>query len=151
MKKTFLFDCYFDQADELKGNHRPAGGLRGWKYPPYEGGTRVPFIARWPGRVQTGVDDRMICLTGLLATCAALTGQRLPTGAGVRTELVEQGISHSLALRAGDWKFIPRSPQQAVSGMGSGANPAETTNVIARHPDQAAALRARLEPIKRAP
>lgn len=185
-----LFDGYFDRAEELNGDHRPAGGLRGWKYLPYEGGTRVPFIARWPGHVQTGVDDRMICLTDLLATCAALTGQTLPAGVGadsldqlavltgqpgvaIRTELVEQGISNTLALRAGDWKFIPASPQQKVSGMGSGANPAdkrwgesivredalydlvddpaETTNLIARHPDRAAALRARLEAIRRTP
>lgn len=182
-----LFDGYFDRAEELNGDHRPAGGLRGWKYLPYEGGTRVPFIVRWPARVQTGVDDRMICLTDLLATCAALTGQKLPAGAGVdsldqlavltgqpgaavRTELVEQGISNTLALRAGDWKFIPQSPQQAVSGMGSGANPAdkrwgdsivredalydlaadpaETTNLAAQFPDKVNALRARLEAIR---
>ncbi len=182
-----LFDGYFDRAEELNGDHRPAGGLRGWKYLPYEGGTRVPFIVRWPARVQTGADDRMICLTDLLATCAALTGQKLPAGAGVdsldqlavltgqpgaavRTELVEQGISNTLALRAGDWKFIPQSPQQAVSGMGSGANPAdkrwgdsivredalydlaadpaETTNLAAQFPDKVNALRARLEAIR---
>ncbi|MBL9186632.1 MAG: arylsulfatase [Opitutaceae bacterium] len=183
-----LFDGYFDQAEELNGDHRPAGGLRGWKYLAYEGGTRVPFIARWPGHVSVGVDDRMICLTDLLATCASLTGQKLPAGTGVdsldqlrvltgqpggaiRTELVEQGISNTLALRAGDWKFIPASPQQQVSGMGSGANPsdkrwgesivredalyhltndpAEQVNVAAKYPDTVSALRARLEKIKR--
>ncbi len=183
-----LFDGYSDRAEELNGDHRPAGGLRGWKYLPYEGGTRVPFIVRWPGRVPTGVDDRMICLTDLLATCATLTGQKLPAGAGVdsldqltvlfgrpgaavRTELVEQGISNTLALRAGDWKFIPASPNQQVSGMGSGANPAdkrwgdsivredalydlaadpaEHVNVAAKYPDTVSALRARLEKIKR--
>ena len=137
-----LFDGYFDRSEELNGDHRPAGGLRGWKYLAYEGGTRVPFIARWPGHVKTGVDDRMICLTDLLATCATLTGQKLPASVGadsldqlrvltgefgeaIRSELVEQGISNTLALRAGDWKFIPKSPQQEVTGMGSGANPAD--------------------------
>lgn len=184
-----LFDGYFDRAEELNGDHRPAGGLRGWKYLPYEGGTRVPFIVRWPGRVQTGVDDRMICLTDLLATCAALTDQKLPADAGadsldqlrvltgqpgdaVRTELVEQGISDTLALRAGAWKFISRSPRQEVSGMGSGANPAdkrwgesivredalynlandpaEAVNLASKFPDKVSVLRARLETIKRA-
>lgn len=129
----------------------------------------------------------MIGLNDLFATCATLVGQKLPAdagrdsldqsrvllgrpGAAVRTELVEQGISNALALRAGGWKFIPQSPQQTVSGMGSGANPAdkhwggsivredvlyelaadpgETTNVIARHPEQAAAHRARLAAIR---
>ena len=183
-----LFDGYFDQSEELNGSHQPAGGLRGWKYLAYEGGTRVPFIARWPGHVKAGADDRMICLTDLLATCAALTGQSIPvgtavdsldqlrvltgqTGGAVRTEVVEQGISNTLALRAGNWKFIPQSPQQQVSGMGSGANsadkrwgesivredalyhladdPAEQINLATRHPDRVTALRARLEEIKR--
>ncbi len=182
-----LFDGYFDQADELNGAHQPAGGLRGWKYLAYEGGTRVPFIARWPGGIRSGVDDRMICLIDLLATCAALTGQKLPPQAGpdsldllpvltgqpgeaVRTELVQQGISNTLALRSGDWKFIPASPQLQVSGMGSGANPrdtrwaesivredalydlaadpAERNNLAARHPAKVAAMKERLEAIK---
>ncbi len=183
-----LFDGYFDRADELNADHTPAGGLRGWKYLPYEGGMRVPFIARWPGHVSVGVDDRMICLTDLLATCAALVQQKLPAGTGVdsldqlrvltgqpgaaiRTELVEQGISNTLALVAGDWKFIPRSPQQEVSGMGSGANPAdkrwgdsivredalyhladdpaERVNLASKFPEKVSALRARLDEIKR--
>jgi arylsulfatase A-like enzyme len=131
----------------------------------------------------------MLCLTDLLATCASLTGQELLAGAGrdsldqlrvltgepggaVRTELVEQGISNTLALRARDWKFIPKSPQQEVSGMGSGANPAdkrwgesivredelydlaadpaEQVNVASKFPNQVAALRLRLKEIKNA-
>ncbi|MEN9404394.1 MAG: hypothetical protein RL091_3097 [Verrucomicrobiota bacterium] len=183
-----LYDGYYDKAEELTGAHRPAGGLRGWKYLPYEGGTRIPFIARWPGKVQTGVDDRMIGLNDLLATCAALVGQKLPADAGrdsldqsrvllgetsppVRTEIVGQGISNTLTLRSGDWKFIPASPQQQVSGMGAGADPhdrrwtasivredalynlaedpAETVNLATREPARLAALRARLDAIKR--
>lgn len=185
-----LFDGYFDWSAELNGAHRPAGGLRGWKYLPYEGGVRVPFLVRWPGRAQPGVDERMIALNDLLATCARLTGQSLPAdlrldsldqlavltgqpGPAVRTELVEQGISNTLALRSGSWKFIPASPQDQVSGMGSGANtgdsrwagsvirqdelydlaadPAERVNVAAQHADILAALRARLEALKAAP
>ena len=182
-----LYDGYHDRAEELNGTHRPAGGLRGWKYLPYEGGLRVPFIVSWPGRIPAGVDDRMIGLNDLLATCAALVGQKLPADAGrdsldqsrvllgeasapVRTEIVGQGISNTLTLRAGDWKFIPASPQQQVSGMGAGADPndrrwtasivredalynlatdpAETTNLASRYPEQVAALRARLEDIR---
>jgi hypothetical protein len=93
------------------------------------------------------------------------------SGGAVRTELVEQGISNTLALRTGDWKFIPASPNQQVSGMGSGANPAdkrwgesidredalyhltddpaEQVNLATKHPDKVSALRARLEEIKR--
>lgn len=181
-----LFDGYFDRAAELNGDHRPAGGLRGWKYLVYEGGTRVPLIVRWPGQVQSAVDDRMLCLTDLLATCAALTGQKLPAGAGldsldqtrvllgangeaIRTEVVEQGISNALALRSGQWKFIPASRQQVASNMGAGANPAdqrwadsivredalynlaedpaEKVNLAANFPEKTTAMRERLAEI----
>ena len=47
-------DGYADRAVELLGGHRPGGPLRGGKYSAFEGGTRVPFIVRWPGRVKPG-------------------------------------------------------------------------------------------------
>ena len=43
------------------GAHRPAGPLRGGKYSAFDGGTRVPFIVRWPGRVKPGVSDALVC------------------------------------------------------------------------------------------
>lgn len=182
-----LFDGYFDHARRLNGTHRPAGGLRGWKYLAYEGGTRVPFIVSWPGHVKPGVDNRIVSQTDLLATCAALTGQVLPAHAAMdslnelpvflgdpgperRHEVVEQGISGTMGLRQGEWKFIPKTPGQKVSGMGSGANgsdrrfvesiiktdelfdlatdPAEKTNLASQHPAKVAALRQRLEQIE---
>lgn len=135
-----FFDGYYDHSKEDAHGHKPAGGLRGWKYLVYEGGTRVPFIARWPGKVPVGVSDRMLCLTDVMAACGALTGQKLPKGAGVdslnqlpvllgqnpkpvRTSVVQQGISGAFAIRQGDWKFIPANANAIASGMGSGANP----------------------------
>jgi arylsulfatase A-like enzyme len=44
-------DGYRDEAVEKLGGHRPAGPLRGGKYSAFDGGTRVPMIVRWPGRV----------------------------------------------------------------------------------------------------
>jgi len=182
-----LFDGYYDDADQDAGGHQPAGPLRGWKYLVFEGGTRVPFIARWPGHIRHGVTDQMLGLNDLLATCAALIGQKLPPGAGpdslnllpvlleaakqpLRTEIVEHGISSSLALRQGDWKFIPATTETAAAGMGSGANPkdkrfaesripepllfnlrsdpGETTNLAKQLPERAAAMRERLAAIR---
>ena len=57
-----LFDGYFDGSVESVGDHEPAGGLHGWKYLVYEGGTRVPLIARWPGKIQPDSSDQMFCL-----------------------------------------------------------------------------------------
>ena len=182
-----LFDGYFDRSQEDIHGHQPAGGLRGWKYLVFEGGTRVPFIVRWPGHVPVGVSDQMLCLTDLLATCAALTGQQLPATAGEdslnvlpvlldqtarspRDTVVQQGISGALAIRQGDWKFIPPTPGAVASGMGSGANPkdrrfaevivqkpllfnlttdpAETENLTAKHPEKAQELSTVLKQIQ---
>jgi arylsulfatase A-like enzyme len=120
-------DGYKDQAREKLDGHRPAGPLRGGKYSIFEGGTRVPFIVRWPARIKPGVSDALICQIDFLASFAALTGQSLAAGDGPdsvdmlrallgeskpgRVELVEQG-GGALALRKGPRKYI--EPKQAT-------------------------------------
>lgn len=117
-------DGYQDGAVEKLGDHQPAGPLRGGKYSIYEGGTRVPFIVRWPSRIKPGVSDALMSQVDFPATFAALTGQpfdaktapdsqnMLPALLGDsrtgRTQLVEH--SGIVALRAGAWKFIPHRP-----------------------------------------
>jgi len=125
-------DGYGDgSADKLNG-HKPAGPLRGGKYSHYEGGTREPFLVRWPKRVKPGTSDALLCQIDLLACLAALTGQKLPEAAGPdsmdvlpallgeskqgRDSLVEQGPS--LAIRKGNWKYIP--PRGANAGKKAG-------------------------------
>jgi arylsulfatase A-like enzyme len=137
-----LFDGYYDRSVEDVGKHRPAGNLRGWKYLRFEGGTRVPFIAAWPGHVPVGTTDQMFSLVDMLATVAAVTGQTLPAGAGpdsinlwpvvqgqtkaqLRANIVEHGIGNVLALRRGDWKYIPANAD-AATGIGRGADPRDT-------------------------
>ena len=137
-----FFDGYYDnaQADAEAVGHKPAGGLRGFKYLVYEGSTRVPFLIRWPAKVAAGVSDRMICLTDIMATCAAISGGEIPQGVAVdslnqlpvlldqgtkaiRESVVQQGIAGAYAIRQGDWKFIPANATKEANGMGSGANP----------------------------
>ena len=61
-------------ADVERFGHDASGGLRGMKGDAWEGGHRMPFLARWPGRVPAGaVCGRTIAFTDLLATCAELT------------------------------------------------------------------------------
>jgi arylsulfatase A-like enzyme len=63
--------------------HASAGALRGLKSHIWEGGHRVPFIARWPGRIERGAAvDEPLCLTDMMATFAALAGAELPAEAG---------------------------------------------------------------------
>ena len=112
-------DGYYDEAVERLGNHKPAGPLRGGKYSLFEGGTRVPFIVYWKGRVAPGVSDAMVCQMDLLASLANLTGQQLESGDSQdllatllgeqvtgREELVIEAASRT-ALRKGDWLMIP--------------------------------------------
>lgn len=113
-------DGYKDEAVEKLDGHRPAGPLRGGKYSAFEGGTRVPFVARWPDRIRPGVSDALICQIDFLASFASLTGQALAEGEGPdslnllpvllgesrtgRNELVEQ--ASALSLRKGSSKYI---------------------------------------------
>ena len=109
-------------------SHRCNGVLRGYKGGLYEGGHRVPVIARWPGRVPAGaVSGELICLVDLLATCAAVVNKPLPKGAApdsfnilpallaakpekpCRDSLVHQSGGNALAVRKGDWKLIPNA------------------------------------------
>ena len=107
--------------------HRPMGPvMQGRKGDLYEGGHRVPFLARWPGKIKPGTNSaEMISLNDMLATLAALTGQNLPPGGGpdsfnvlpallgqesqapLRPSLVmTAGGTGKLAVREGKWKFI---------------------------------------------
>lgn len=112
-------DGYKDEAVEKLGDHKPWGPLRGGKYSLYEAGTRVPFIAYWPGTIKPGVSEALICQIDLLASLAELTGTDVKAGdseelldvlLGIsdngRTALILEASSRT-ALRYGDWVMIP--------------------------------------------
>ncbi|MFM1768646.1 MAG: hypothetical protein RJA22_1175 [Verrucomicrobiota bacterium] len=166
-------DGYKDDAREKIGQHRPAGPWRGGKYSIFEGGTRVPFLVRWPGRVQPGVSDALLCQVDLPATLASLVGQppALPAGPDSqnhlaallgdspkgRTTLVQH--AGGLALRQDQWKFIPKRPgpkrtQFTDTETGNhpdfqlynlATDPGETNNLAAAQPAKVRELQALLE------
>ncbi|MHC4995445.1 MAG: sulfatase family protein, partial [Planctomycetota bacterium] len=71
------------QRYNVDSPHRAAGPFRGYKTDAWEGGCRVPFLVRWPGRIQPGtVRDQLLSLTDVMATLAALVGHDLPEWAG---------------------------------------------------------------------
>lgn len=123
-------DGYADGAAADLNGHKPAGPFKGGKYQIFEGGTRVPFIARWTGKIKPGVSDALICQVDFLASFAALTGQTLPADAapdslnmlnaltGVpgdkgRETLIEH--ANVLALRKGPWKMIANAVKKAAA------------------------------------
>ena len=67
-------DGYRDGAVKGLGGHRPAGPYRGGKYSKFEGGTRVPFVVRWPARVKPGTSKALLSQVDFVATFAALVG-----------------------------------------------------------------------------
>lgn len=103
-------------------DHHPSGPFRGHKADIYEGGHRVPFLVRWPGKVAAGSSsDRTLCQTDLFATVAAAIDQPLgdstapdsvpflSTLAGETQEprpaTVHHSINGSFAIRKGSWKL----------------------------------------------
>jgi len=85
--------------------HRANANWRGMKADIWDGGHRIPFLARWPGRIAAGSQTSEIgCLTDLMATVAALTGTELPRNAG-------EDSYDLLPLMTGK---TDRSPREAV-------------------------------------
>ena len=98
--------------------------LRASKRSIYEGGHRIPFAVRWPGKVQPGTTwDHTVCINDLLATCAELVDVELPadaaedsfsflpaiTGASIeptRPATIHQSSRGDLAIRRGPWKLV---------------------------------------------
>lgn len=113
-------------ADVEKFGHAAAGHWRGMKGDAWEGGHRMPFIARWPGKVSPGSrSEQTICFTDMMATFASAAGKPLTAGEGedsydllplllghppagpLREATVMESSQGVLAIRQGDWKLIP--------------------------------------------
>ncbi|MCP4377288.1 MAG: sulfatase-like hydrolase/transferase [bacterium] len=117
------------KEDVKRYKHSSAGPLRGMKGDAWEGGHHMPFVVRWPGRVKPATSsDEVICFTDMLATFAAIVGDRLPDDAGEDSYNILPAMlgqkydkpireatvttARLMAVRQGRWKLI--------LGLGSG-------------------------------
>jgi arylsulfatase A-like enzyme len=163
-------DGYQDGSGADKSGHKCNGALRGFKGGPYEGGTRIPMIARWPGKVPAGkASGELVSSVDFLATFAALTAQPLPDAAGpdsfdvspalfaekparpCRETLTMQG--RGIAIRKGTWKLVPAGPQQGGKTRPPelydlAADLSETTNLAEKNPDKVKELSALLDTLR---
>jgi arylsulfatase A-like enzyme len=107
---------------EQKG-HFASAGFRGYKSDIWDGGHRVPFFVRWPGKVKAGTTStQLICHTDLMATCGEILGAKLPEDAAVdsvsmlpalvgkddkplREAVVHHSISGRFSIRQHKWKL----------------------------------------------
>ncbi len=117
--------AHWTPSDKKQYPHLANGTLRGQKADIWEGGHRIPFIARWPGIVAKGsISNETICLSDLMSTCAAIVGEKLPANAGedsfnilpalkgallkkpLRDATIHHSVSGVFAIRQGSWKLI---------------------------------------------
>jgi arylsulfatase A-like enzyme len=157
-----------DNGPHVEGGHEPDffdsnGPLRGYKRDMYEGGVRVPMIARWPGRIAAGRQvDAPAAAWDILPTLAELSGTRAPAGIDglslVPTLLGQPGQKEheyfywefaergpSRAVRAGDWKavhvYAGADHPETFELFNLATDLGETRNVAAEQPLVAERLR----------
>jgi arylsulfatase A-like enzyme len=149
-----------DNGAHREGGHNPdffksSGPLRGIKRDLTEGGIRVPFIARWPGKVPAAkTSDHPFAFWDMMPTLAdaigvkapqgidgismypALLGQPAKTHEYLYWEFHEGGFSQ--ALRAGDWKLIKSKGKTMLFNIKADVH--EDTDLAAANPDIVARL-----------
>ncbi len=123
--------------------HDASGGWRGMKRDGWEGGHRVPFIARWPSRIPAGrVSQQLTNTTDIFATLASIIDYKLPDQVAVdsfdmlpamlglqkeddpiRPHLLTQSFRAEFQLRQGEWKYLDH--------LGSGGNRYDRGNLMA--------------------
>ncbi len=154
LDKTTVVFFTSDNGPHADGGVHPrffnsTGGLRGYKGDLFEGGIRVPLLARWPGRIRAGAVSSHFCAAwDLFPTAAALMGLKADgDGISFLPELLGQRQkrpvylyweAHSAggfaqAIRSGRWKGIRAGIHQPLQLFHLGRDPAETTDVAGRY------------------
>lgn len=136
--------------------HKSAGDLRGFKASIWEGGHRVPFIAKWPNKIAASqVSDHLICLTDMMASFAAIIGYDMSEDMGedsfnvlpvilgddqeIRESIIHQDYGGNLSIRQGDFKLI----DDRLYSFSKGIN--EEVDVAGVYPEKVLELKNLLE------
>lgn len=156
-ENTLVF-FFSDNGATREGSN---GDLRGQKGTLWEGGHRVPAIARWPGKIKPGATDATACGFDLSPTIVSLAGARVPAGhqldgIDLTTLLLDQrplpdrtlvwSYGEQKAVRDGDWKLL--EGVRGANGVGLfnlADDPSEQNNLAERHPGRVRSLREKFE------
>ncbi len=132
---------------ELPKGHDASGPYRGYKTDAWDGGSRVPFIVRWPGKVPANeVNDHLMSLTDLMPTAASIAGATLPKWSAedgidqssqfmdknaepARHSMITQSYTGILSIRRDNWKLI--FDTQSSGGFYKYSDAVEPMNVMA--------------------
>jgi arylsulfatase A-like enzyme len=163
---------YIGISDLENMGHYPSGPLRGAKADAWEGGHRVPFIVRWPGKVKPGSTcDQLVQQADLIATFAEVLETQLPDNVGedsfsllpllkgddrpVRETAVNCSIGGVPSVRQGKWKYIAAPGSGGWGKGGDQSQPvqlydlandiAETKNLAVAMPEKVTEMKALLE------
>lgn len=126
-----FFTCDNGTSNKAKFPELDAAGVhlnenwRGWKADAYEGGHRVPFVVRWPGKISANTrSGQTITLADIFATCAEVVGHDLPNDAAedsvsllpilrgqngdqpLHDHVIHHSVSGHFAIRQGKWKLL---------------------------------------------
>lgn len=170
-------DGYWDGSTVMKSKaevdngHDGSGIYSGGKYQILEGGTRVPFIVRWPTRISPGVSDALVSQIDFIASFASLLDLELAHDEApdsrdslaafmgddpVGLPFMPSEASKAIALRRGEWKYIEFGVKDwAYPGMDGqrklfnlAEDLAEKNNVLSKHPEVASEMKTMLDQIK---
>lgn len=174
-----LDDGYEDEAVTKRNGHTPSGIYRGGKYSNFEAGTRVPFIIKWPGKINAGIiSNTRISQIDIFASIASLVKQKikegeapdsynqLPALLGKHIKGRPYIIEHagSLAIIKDHWKYIEPGNGRAYDSrtdieLGNASvpqlydlskDPSEKNNLASLYPEKVKTLATLLEEIKTA-
>jgi len=150
------------RAGEVDRGHDASGPYRGGKYQVYEGGTRVPFIVKWPGKIKPGKSDALVSQIDLIASFADLLDIELAENEAIDSRsclasflgadkkgqayIIEESGKRGYALREGDWKYIQVQSGGQLYNLDNDID--EQNNVASENAAIAQKMREKLQSLK---
>ncbi len=159
LEENTLVFFFSDNGDvQMNPNERP---YRAGKFSNYEGGHRVPAVARWPGHINEGwTSDELIVGMDLLPTLTDIVGIDLPEnrkldGISIKDHLLNQGDlpdrkvffgyepKLGTAMRDGNWKMLTKGDVVELYDLSIDIK--ETTNIADKYPERTKQMKAAIE------
>lgn len=135
-------------------------GFRGGKRSLYEGGLRIPFLVRWPGKITAGqTNDLLFSQVDMMETIADLTGTKAPEdndGLSIKPTLLGEAAAgqaqeqheflyweytNQVAVRMDDWKAVKPGKKRDWELYSLATDVSEANNVADKHPEVLAQLK----------
>ena len=148
-------------TEEADQGHDGSGPYRGGKYQIYEGGTRVPFIIRWPKKIKPAVSNALVSQIDFIASFAKLLNIELKNNEARDSRNTldafigkdQKGLKYTLqeanrtvAIREGNWKYIPGKKNAQLYNLSEDIG--ERNNMILKKPQLPKSLAAKLTKLR---